>query len=404
MDFIPIKNKESFLLKSRFILTWDKGLLENAGIEVQNKVIARIENFKLLKKSFTGKVLDLGETLLMPCLVNVHLHLELSHLKNKIKQGLGFLPWVKEVIRLKSTLNPSETELKKAISQLISSGVGIIGDVGNNFPPTYEKLLNKNIKGVYFWEHLGFKKRRISKEVFKEEPLIYSLSAHAPHTVSSEMIKYLKEKTLKMKKPFSIHCAESEEEVEFLKKGKESTWGKFLLERGFEFSEISVKETPVKYLEKLGILDSLTVLVHCLYLEEEDYYAIKKGGANVCLCPRSNYFIQNKVPDPRKFLKAGISVCVGTDSLASNTDLDLWKELEFLSEKFPEVPGEELLKMATLNGARALCFLNCGKISVGSKPKLIAVDVEKLPKNKKTLINNLLNSEKIIRYRIYEET
>ena len=404
MELISIKTHESILLKSRFALLWDRGIVENFGIKVEKGYISAVGNFKELKKTFSGKVLDLGDTLLMPCLVNVHIHLELSYLKGKIKQGLGFLPWVKEVIKLKNTLKPSEEDFKSAISQVFSSGVALIGDVGNNFPPVYEKILPEGIRGVYFWEYLGFKKREISESVLdSKNKLIYSLSAHAPHTVSLDMIKVLKNLTQRAKLPFSIHCAESEEELEFFKKGKNSNWGKFLLERGHEFGDLPAGLTPVKYLESLGVLDSFTILVHCLHLEEEDYYTIKKYNVSVCLCPRSNHFIQNKVPDLKGFLKAGINLCIGTDSLASNEDLDLWKELEFLSKTHSWISAEELLRMASLNGAIALGFSEFGKISVGARPELIAIDAEKLLKNKKLLLYDLLNSEKIIRYRIYGE-
>jgi cytosine/adenosine deaminase-related metal-dependent hydrolase len=154
-------------------------------------------------------------------------------------------------------------------------------------------------------------------------------------------------------RPFALHLAEHPGETELLKSGSGRLADFFrasgILPDDFQPPGLS----PVTYAERLGLLDAETLAVHCVHLDERDIGILARRRVNVCLCPRSNAFIDVGRAPAGKLLRAGINLCLGTDSLTSNSDLNLWKELEFFLARNPCSPMETL-RMITVNPARAL--------------------------------------------------
>jgi cytosine/adenosine deaminase-related metal-dependent hydrolase len=110
----------------------------------------------------------------------------------------------------------------------------------------------------------------------------------------------------------------------------------------------------VSYLEQLHVLDSETLLVHAVHLTDADWEIVHKNGCSVCFCPRSNRYLNVGRPDIAKSLRYGLVTALGTDSLASNTDLNLFAEASYVLDHYSDVPPEAALVMITLGGARAL--------------------------------------------------
>jgi cytosine/adenosine deaminase-related metal-dependent hydrolase len=236
-------------------------------------------------------------------------------------------------------------------------------------------FLNSDISGVWFLEYIGniYKNEIIEKKKGK----LFSLAGHAPHTTSPELLCLLKDLTKKNQMPFSIHLAESEDEVEFLQTGK-GKWADFLKEREVDFSKWGqFGNTPVEYLYKTGILDKNTIAVHLLNLCEKDVKILAGQQANACLCARSNLFLHNRLPDIYMMKKAGVRMCIGTDSLASCNSLNLFEEMKFLVDNFPDLLPEDVLSMATINGAIALGIENrLGDINKKKRGSFIYVPVK----------------------------
>jgi cytosine/adenosine deaminase-related metal-dependent hydrolase len=116
------------------------------------------------------------------------------------------------------------------------------------------------------------------------------------------------------------------------------------------------------------------LLVHLTDAREEELRAVAVSGASAVLCPRSNLYIEGKLPPLLAARAAGVLAALGTDSLASNASLDVLAEARALADRFPGVPARELVAMATWNGARALGREDLGRIAKGARPGIVAVD------------------------------
>jgi cytosine/adenosine deaminase-related metal-dependent hydrolase len=125
---------------------------------------------------------------------------------------------------------------------------------------------------------------------------------------------------------------------------------------------------------ELGALAPHVLLVHLADARRDELDRVAAAGAPVVLCPRSNLFIDARLPPLLDVRAAGIEAALGTDSLASNASLDVLAEARALADRFPQVPAAELVRMATWNGARALGRADLGRIAKDARPGLVAID------------------------------
>lgn len=407
MQEIRIQPFRNYLIRAKWIFPIISSPIFDGAVEIKGGRITRVDKFKILKKEKTyAEFLDLEEIILLPCLVNVHTHLELSALRFKILPSSNFFIWVKSVIEKRQKLKPEEIRRYAYLSlvELWYDGVGIIGDVQNNSTIS-DLLLQSPFYGYIFKEILDFKgtyKLREIKNLNTNSKFKITYSAHAPYTVAPLLLQAIKSYNKKRKKIFTIHCAESPEEVEFLITG-EGPIAELLKERGqWNRSFVPPKLTPVKYLDKLNLLDKDTLLIHVIHVSEEDLNILKRTNVKICVCPRSNIYTGVGIPHIDKFYQVGIDICLGTDSLASNETLSIWEEMKIIFSFYPSIPLNELLKMATYNGAKALQFNDLGAIAPGYKVNLIGVEIiGYLSDNAKAVLEKLINQKKEIKYRIY---
>lgn len=409
MELIYLEPHHRLIFRAKWILPILDAPILDGAFEVINKTITKIGTFKdVYKESYKTKVIDFGEAIILPCLVNLHTHLELSCLRFRVKSSGSFISWVRNVIKIKEDISLFEMReyVHLALREAWEQGTGVIGDITNT-GITVNILCSSYFKGYIFQEIINFKGGTRLKSLgdnvnFKN--FKYTYSAHSPYTVSPLLLQAIKAYNRKRNTLFCIHCGESQEEIEFLKTG-EGKIKELLKERGqWNESFVAPGLSPVKYLEKLGVLDEKTLLVHMVHFEEDDLEILKKRKVKICICPRSNLFTGVGLPKLKDFLKAGLEVGIGTDSLASNESLSIWEELKILFFYYPEVSPSELIKLATFNGAKILGFLNLGAILPGYAPDLIVVELyDYVPDNEKEMLAYLINTKKEIRYRIYGE-
>jgi len=359
----------SLLIRARWVVPVLSPPLSDAGILVKNGVIEEIGPFKTLKKQSTYPVEDLEEAVLLPALINPHLHLELSPLRGKLPRQKGFVSWVKEILKLRPALKKEEmfASARTEAEILKTKGVFALGDISNT--SITEKIFRElGFKGYLFKEIIDLKGKGLDPEIYSgKEPEFVLPSAHATYTVSPELIREIKRLCSFKKGVFTIHCAESEEEVEFLRSGSGGL-AELLKERGrLPENFIPPGKYPVEYLYELGVLDEKTLLVHCVHIKDKEIELIKKSRAWVCLCPRSNFYIGVGKAPAEKLFKAGIKLCLGTDSLASNQDLFPLSEIAYFLEENPWCPPLKALSFVTFNPARALGLRDLGAISSGFK-------------------------------------
>jgi cytosine/adenosine deaminase-related metal-dependent hydrolase len=387
-------------------------IIENGCVEVENGLItgaykASVRQDVLAKDSsekntigtntigtnIIGKnIIDHGPGVIMPSLVNAHLHLELSALKNALSFDKGFAAWVQELLEKREALEETILiqEAQKAAKELESQGLGYIGEI-STLGLTKTIAQSQKLSGVWFHEFLG--SASPDAELQQNDSLSLSMAGHGPHTTNPFLLQAVKQKTQAQNLPFSIHLAESDEESEFIS-GKKGQWSEFLASRGIDTSSWPIgSKSPVQYLDDLNVLDSRTLAVHLLNIDDRDLDILARTNTRICLCPRSNFNLHKKLPDIGKMFEKNLFPALGTDSLASCDSLNIFDEMAFVRIKFSNLAPAQVLSMATINGARAL-GLECiaGSLDKGKKSEFIYVDVNL--SNNSDLLESLTFNEK----------
>jgi aminodeoxyfutalosine deaminase len=194
----------------------------------------------------------------------------------------------------------------------------------------------------------------------------------APHTVYSLHADVLKELSLGRT---SLHLSEHAAERTFLQDGS-GPFADYLQQRGVPSSFVAPGLSPIDFALQLGVLHPTLVAVHLCATTREELQRLAATGVQAVLCPRSNLFIELKLPPLFDILEAGLKPGLGTDSLASNTTLDVLAEAAALSDRFAQVDKGLLISMATWYGAQALGLCHqVGALKPGLTPGLLAFDL-----------------------------
>jgi len=349
-----------------------------------------------LELDATGRIVDLraGRTdnhvrgAILPALVNAHVHVELSALRQKAPGGQGLLAWVGSMLAAREALDgeASRAAMKAAVEELERYGTCAIGEVTNSLEAVKE-IVGSKLCGIVFHEVLdsdplargdAIGRARAARAVTGELPpkLRYAMVPHAPYSVSGETIARLSAAATEGV-PLTIHLGEDKQEILLLRDGT-GHWPRVLRRLGlWEHARWAPGMTPVEHLEALGFLACRPppLLVHMVHATAEDFRLVAARNATVVLCPRSNLHIGRSLPDVPALVAAGCSAALGTDSLASNETLSIWSEMATIARHFPEVPAETIVRWATLGGANALMLgRQLGALEPGTRPGVIAVE------------------------------
>jgi cytosine/adenosine deaminase-related metal-dependent hydrolase len=325
----------------------------------------------------SGRLIDHGPGAIMPVMVNAHTHLDLSALKNRTICDDGFIGWVKSVIQHRNAL-PKDSLLSSAsesIRDLLDTGTLFIGDI-SSLGITNQIFLDSELKGILFQEQIGLNGNLNGCAHITPFKKI-SVSGHAPHTTSPSLLTQIKQHTRQFGLPFSIHLAESQQEVDFLATGK-GQWLDLLQDRGIDTSRWNLKsDSPVQYADTLELLDEKTIAVHLIHSSDNDFDILSEKGVNVCACPRSNMKLHGHLPQLSRMIDMGMQPCLGTDSLASNDSLSMFDEMKFTAEAFPDISPENILAMATVYGSVALGIGSiAGSLHPGKNASFLFVPLE----------------------------
>jgi cytosine/adenosine deaminase-related metal-dependent hydrolase len=254
------------------------------------------------------------------------------------------------------------------------NGTGLIVEVGP-LEPGAAAITIAGLEGIVFSEHLG---NNPAVPLLPDDSpgLGYSYAGHALHTTSPETLRALKSASTERRSVYSLHLAESDAETEFLATGQ-GVWGNLLESRDIDYSSWDLRgERPVARAERLGLLGPETLAVHLLDVTPAEIDLLTESGTPVCVCPRSNLALHGKLPDIEAFVTAGLTVALGTDSLASAPSLDMFHEMSFVASKYPCLRPETILNMAATNGVTALGVQDVGTVSAGKRARLIYVDLD----------------------------
>ncbi|WP_419786359.1 amidohydrolase family protein [Pseudodesulfovibrio sp.] len=330
-------------------------VINDAAILVHQGIIREIGTYAELSPVFSGTVTDLGDILLVPGLINAHSHLELAHLRGACPSGQGFVTWVEDLLT-QPIFDLDESLLKQALDECRRTGTVMVGDIATRFAKRMAgELEASGLFFTVFTEAIGEslpKRTFIPAGAFEHGAL--SVAGHSLYTTHVNVLRAAKAESRQRSLPFSLHLAEHDDEVAIMA-GEPSRFLELLQGRGRLLDFQPPRKRPVQQASELGLLDPTTLAVHCVKVTDEDIETVRASGATVCLCPRSNEFIGVGRSPWEKWIESGTPVCLGTDSLASNTDLNLWNEVRYLKEHFNgELSLESLLATVTRNPAAIL--------------------------------------------------
>lgn len=334
-------------------------------------------------------VIDLGNVAVLPGLINSHTHLELSWLRGRVPPASKFTDWVKTLFAIRGKPDGGMSAeqialIHEAITELRSTGTVAVGDISNSLAAV-GPMRQAGLDGVVFHELLGFKERdgallestREKRTAASTAGARVSLAPHAPYSTSLELLKAIRTAVNENPCPImSVHLGESPEEAEFLEKGS-GAWRGMLEVIGAWRDDWQVPACdPVTYLDRHDLIDDKTLLIHGVQFSDPALARVSEIGATLVTCPRSNQWVGVGYPPIERFYQSGVKVAVGTDSLASVEDLNVFSELKTMRWLAPNVPAAKILESATLVGARALGLGHeLGSLTPGKRAEMIAVDV-----------------------------
>ena len=206
----------------------------------------------------------------------------------------------------------------------------------------------------------------------------FGLSPHAPYTASPKLTRLATSAARQSDLLLTMHLAESEEEMEMFRAGRGRLFN-LLQSLGRSMDDCGTGKTPLAVMLEREVIDERWIFVHLNELTEEDFARLENGPRfHIAHCPRSCRYFRHRPFALRRLVDLGFNVCLGTDSLASNSSLSLFAEMRAVQEAHPDFPSERILEMATVNGARALHQENSiGKICTGFLADLIALPIVK---------------------------
>lgn len=336
----------------------------------------------------TGAAVHRVRGVAFPGLVNAHAHLELSALRGLVPAGQGFVAWVDAMlaVRMEHAPEDDDASVERAADELVRAATVAVGDVTNTLAAV-GPLARREIAGWVFHEVFGQDReqvlrrvRGLSDELAARHPtwpsgdLAYAPAPHTLYTTHPEAVRALVTSALERGGRTSVHLAEHAGERRAVEQGDGPVAEWF--ERRTRTSASFPRVPLLDHAAACGVLRPGVLLVHLTDARKDELARIAASGAEAVLCPRSNLFIETRLPPLLDVLAAGLEPALGTDSLASNTSLDVLAEARALRERFPTVAPWRLVRMATWNGARALARPDLGRIAKGARPGIFAVEVD----------------------------
>ncbi len=298
---------------------------------------------------------------IMPGLVNAHTHLAMTSLRGLIPSQ-PFHDWIARIPVAWGALNDDDIAASIALGAIksIACGVTAVGDIAYG-PESIAIAADTGLDGTFYWEVLGITVDELAQTLYEAEfpsdpgtgcrgRLRCGISPHAPYTAGPGLLQGSHKIAMAQGSSYALHVAESPAEDDLLARGEGPLSGLAgRLAHGFE----PQGTTTVRYLDRLGVLDR-ALAVHCTRVTPNDIRLLADKASGVALCPRSNAYLHGGVAPVKGLADSGVAIGLGTDSLASNSDLDLFEEARALAGLAPSLSPERIVRIMTTEGARAL--------------------------------------------------
>ena len=346
----------------------------------------------------TGEILAVGacpegvavsQGAIVPGFVNAHCHVELSHLHKKFVKGSGMAGFIDQINALRDWAGREKKQVlvKEWMDKMWNDGVSAMADISND-DSSFDVKASHNIYTRTFLEVFGSEPEMcegVMKDVTELQKVADAAgidaapTPHSCYTMSPQLLSESAAAGLK-RGYISYHSQESQEEEDLLLTGTGAMYEN-RVRNGMSTPPVTGESSLKYFIQRLAQAheapyDERILLVHNVCLAQDDIDAAKKVMNNVwwAICPLSNIFIHNALPPIDLMRKNGLAIALGTDSLSSNDDLDMVAEMICLHTNFPEVPMNEILTWASLNGARFLSKeAELGSLEAGKKPGVVRI-------------------------------
>jgi len=347
----------AFVLVARWMLPSPERLVEGGGLLVEGaRVRAVLASRAAVRRALAGgaRARELGEVLLTPGTVNAHAHLELGGLHGRLPRDEAFAAWIGELLAERAALGRADFEraVVRGADRLLATGTTAVGDVDSTGAAGL-RLGAHPIRARVYREVLDARDparsaaalRRVRRGLPPRRGRLEGLSPHAPYSVSPELFRRAAELARRRGLPCAVHWAETEEERRWLLAG-DGPFARILRD--------PPRQSGLDAIEVAGLLGPGLALVHGNHPERGDYERIARAGSTLVHCPGTHTFFGREPFDVGRALRAGVSLALGTDSLASNEELDMRRETSLLRRSAPGLRPATVWGIATRGGARAL--------------------------------------------------
>ncbi len=374
------------ILRARIALPVVGPPIENAAVLIERGRVIKLGFWPEISRQAAAddRMIDLGSRVLLPGLINAHCHLDYTWMAGKIPPPRSFADWIKSILVLKGHAGFSEYAQSWIVGarQALLSGTTTVGDIEAVPELLPEVWGTVPIRILSYLEMTGVRSRndpqRILRDALEVAAMLprnsrhdVGLSPHAPYSTPPNLLLLTGAFARRTKMRISMHVAESSEEFEMFmnRSGALHDW----LREQRDMSDCGAM-SPVRHLHRHGLLSENLLAVHANYLAKGDIDLLAESMASVAHCPRSHLYFSHQRFDFEALSRAGINICLGTDSLASMLTrqkvlptLDLREDMKVFAQAHPDLDPAVILRLATINPARALGrHFDLGQISPGS--------------------------------------
>ncbi|MCF6463868.1 amidohydrolase [Clostridium sp. Cult1] len=368
----------NLLIKNITILPMDgkDEVIENTNMYIEDDKIVHIGELKEDIK--VNRIIDGKNKVAMPGLINAHTHIGMSLLRN-YADDLPLYEWLtKKIWPIEAKLTTEDVYWGSLLSmvEMIQSGTTTFCDMYFFMDEVGKGLEESGIRGILtrgIIEESGKEKEKLddTRELYKnwygkgEGRIKVMVAPHAPYTCSPAYLEDVMDLAHELDTGIHIHLSETKKEVEDSYK----TYGK----------------SPIKHVYDLGLFKLPTIAAHCVHVDESDIKILRENNVSPVNNPSSNLKLASGFAPIDEMLKFGVNVSLGTDGSSSNNNLNMFEEIHLASivnktvnMDAVSVPAITALKMATINGAKALLWdKEIGSIEIGKKADMILIDMDK---------------------------
>jgi cytosine/adenosine deaminase-related metal-dependent hydrolase len=379
------------ILRARSVWPVSAAAIDNGAVALAGNRIAAVGPWRQLSAGASRRVVDLGEVILLPGLVNAHCHLDYTHMAGQFPPPKAFSDWLKLITSTKAgwDLTDYAASWKDGAGMLTRTGTTTVGDieaVPELLPGAWRTT---PLRVISFLELIGITQRRPAATIVQDalhhgarlrHPRCrLGLSPHAPYSTLPELLRLSSGAARRKNWPLCTHVAESALEFAMFTEAKGDMY-EWLRRSGRDMSDCGLG-SPVQHLERQGVLQPRLVAAHVNHLRRGDASLLARRGVSVVHCPRSYEYFRHEGFSLKLLARAGVNVCLGTDSLASVlkhrrhvVELNLFEEMRVLAQREPWLSPRTIVRMGTLHGARALGLAGkIGQITPGAWADLLAL-------------------------------